>query len=206
MRISDWSSDVCSSDLRPGAQADPDALSAHLKALLPDYMVPQHFVALDTIPLSPNGKVDRKALPAPDLGARAAGDLVLPRNETERTIAEAMSQVLGVPDIGVHDDFFALGGHSLLAAQLTTRLNRDLGASLSLRSVFDCPTVARLAETVGQEGDGATPRPKIVRREDQSRAPLSLRSEEHTSELQSLMRTSYAVFCLTTKTITNTNT
>src|SRR3546814_2613184 len=86
---------------RPGAQADPDALSAHLKALLPDYMVPQHFVALDTIPLSPNGKVDRKALPAPDLGARAAGDLVLPRNETERTIAEAMSQVLGVPDIEI---------------------------------------------------------------------------------------------------------
>src|SRR3546814_10002304 len=75
---------------RPGAQADPDALSAHLKALLPDYMVPQHFVALDVIPLSPNGKVDRKALPAPDLGARAAGDLVLPRTETERTIAEAM--------------------------------------------------------------------------------------------------------------------
>src|SRR3546814_2330504 len=140
-------------------------------------MVPQHFVALDTIPLSPNGKVDRKALPAPDLGARAAGDLVLPRNETERTISDLMSQVLGVPDIGVHDDFFALGGHSLLAAQLTTRLNRDLGASLSLRSVFDCPTVARLAEIIGQEGDGATPRPKIVRREDQGRAPLSLVQE-----------------------------
>src|SRR3546814_14170399 len=67
--------------------------------------------------------------------------------------------------------------HSLLAAQLTTRLNRDLGASLSLRSVFDCPTVARLAEIIGQEGDGATPRPKIVRREDQGRAPLSLVQE-----------------------------
>src|SRR3546814_10987721 len=78
-------------------------------------------------------------------------DLVLPRNETERTIAEAMSQVLGVPDIGVHDDFFALGGHSLLAAQLTTRLNRDLGASLSLRSVFDCPPVARLAEIIDRK-------------------------------------------------------
>src|SRR3546814_8649773 len=103
-------------------------------ALRPDYMVPQHFVALDTIPLSPNGKIDRKALPAPDLGARAASDLVLPRNETERTIAEAMSQVLGVPDIGVHDDFFALGGRSLLAAPLTTRLNRDMGARTSLRS------------------------------------------------------------------------
>src|SRR3546814_17058592 len=107
-------------------------------------MGPQHFVALDTIPLSPNGKVDRKALPAPDLRARAAGDLVLPRNETERTIAEAMSQVLGVPDIAVHDDFFAIGGPSLLAAHLTTRTTRDLGASLSLPPVFDFPTVARL--------------------------------------------------------------
>src|SRR3546814_11912225 len=118
MRISDWSSDVCSSDLRPGAQADPDALSAHLKALLPDYMVPQHFVALDTIPLSPHGKVDRKALPAPDLRARAAGDLVLPRNETERPIAEAMSPVLGLPDIGVPAHFYALGGPSPLARTL----------------------------------------------------------------------------------------
>src|SRR3546814_19133571 len=127
MRISDWSSDVCSSDLRPGAQADPDALSAHLKALLPDYMVPQHFVALDTIPLSPNGKVDRKALPAPDLGARPAGGLVLPRNETERTIAEANSQVLGVPDNGVHEAFCATGGPSLLADPLNTRQNRDKG-------------------------------------------------------------------------------
>ncbi|MDN5781788.1 MAG: amino acid adenylation domain-containing protein, partial [Luteimonas sp.] len=162
---------------KPGAQLDPVALTAHLKTMLPEYMVPQHFVAMDAIPLSPNGKVERKALPAPDLSARVAVDMVLPRNDAERAIAEAMSQVLGVPDIGVHDDFFALGGHSLLAAQLTTRLNRDMGASLSLRSVFDCPTVARLAEIVGDKADGANPRPQIVRRDDQRRAPLSLVQE-----------------------------
>ncbi|WP_417473049.1 amino acid adenylation domain-containing protein [Luteimonas mephitis] len=162
---------------RPGAKLDPAVLSAHLKTMLPEYMVPQHFVAMDAIPLSPNGKVERKALPAPDLSVHAAGDLVLPRNATERAIAEAMSQVLGVPDIGVHDDFFALGGHSLLAAQLTTRLNRDLGAALSLRSVFDRPTVARLAEVVDESAGLATPRSRIVRREDQSRAPLSLVQE-----------------------------
>lgn len=162
---------------RQGAQVDPARLTAHLKARLPDYMVPQHFIAMDAIPLSPNGKVERRSLPAPDPAARGAGEPVPPRDDTERAIARAMSQVLGVPDIGVHDDFFALGGHSLLAAQLTTRLNRDLGAALSLRSVFDCPTVARLAEVVGREAGGVTPRPRIVRRQEQSRAPLSLVQE-----------------------------
>ncbi len=162
---------------KPGAQVDPAALSGHLKSMLPEYMVPQHFVAMDAIPLSPNGKVERKALPAPDPAARPAGEPVAPRNDAERAIAEAMSQVLGVPDIGVHDDFFALGGHSLLAAQLTTRLNRDLGASLSLRSVFDRPTAARLAEVVGG-APGAGPRGnRIPRRADQCRAPLSLVQE-----------------------------
>lgn len=159
-----------------GAMPDEAALAAHLKASLPDYMVPQHFVALDALPLTPNGKVDRKALPAPDLGAHRDGAREAPRNASERTVAEAMSQVLGVPDIGVHDDFFALGGHSLLAAQLTTRLNRDLGVHLSLRSVFDAPTVARLAALAADAAPAGARKP-IQRRADQSRAPLSLMQE-----------------------------
>lgn len=163
---------------RAGAQVDPVVLSAHLKRTLPEYMVPQHFVAMDAIPLSPNGKVERKALPAPDpTASRATGDRVAPRTATERAIAEAMSQVLGIPDIGVHDDFFALGGHSLLAAQLTTRLSRDLGGGLTLRSVFDRPTVAGLAEAIDANAGDAPLRPMIPRRADQSRAPLSLVQE-----------------------------
>ncbi|MFT3756188.1 MAG: amino acid adenylation domain-containing protein [Pseudoxanthomonas sp.] len=158
---------------KPGAQVDAAALQAHLRPILPDYMVPQHFVALQAIPLTGNGKVDRKALPAPDLDAQRSGERVAPRNALERTLAEAMGQVLGVPDIGIHDDFFALGGHSLLAAQLTTRLNRDLGVQLSLRSVFDAPTVARLAALVSA-AEPATARKPIVRRADQRSAPLSL--------------------------------
>jgi len=163
---------------KTGQGVDAEALSAHLKTMLPEYMVPQHFVAMDAIPLSPNGKVERKALPAPDLSAQFAADRVTPRNDTERAVADAMAQVLGVPDIGVHDDFFALGGHSLLAAQLTTRLNRDLDAALSLRSVFDRPTVARLAEAIDEtRGTPAAKRKPIARRPDQRRAPLSLVQE-----------------------------
>jgi amino acid adenylation domain-containing protein len=159
---------------RAGSDTDAAALATHLRGTLPDYMIPQHIVALDVIPLLPNGKVDRSALPAPDVAGHAAQDRVAPRNARERAIADAMAQVLGQPDVGVHDDFFAIGGHSLLAAQLTTRLNRDLGAALSLRSLFDGPTVAKLAAMIGDDAAALPPRAPIRRRADQSRAPLSL--------------------------------
>lgn len=156
---------------------DAAALAMHLRATLPDYMIPQHIVPLDAIPLLPNGKVDRKSLPAPDSSSQAARDYVAPRNARERAIAEAMAQVLGQAEVGIHDDFFAIGGHSLLAAQLTTKLNRDLGAALTLRSLFDGPTVAKLAELMGEGSGAVAPRAPIVRRSDQSRAPLSLVQE-----------------------------
>ena len=159
------------------AAADSDidavALAGHLRTILPEYMVPQHVVAIDAIPLSSNGKVDRKRLPLPEIVEPTLARSE-PRNDLEKAIAAAMGQVLGLPEIGIHDDFFALGGHSLLAAQLTTRLNRDLGARLSLRSVFDGPTVARLAAIVAAEGNDAPPQRPILRRADQSFAPLSL--------------------------------
>src|SRR3546814_16790549 len=94
---------------RPGAQADPDALSVHLKALLPDYMVPQHFVALDTIPLSPNGKDDRKHLSAHTQRASPADELWLPSNVTHRYSAAARPQRLGVPAMSVQDTSFPPG-------------------------------------------------------------------------------------------------
>ena len=161
---------------KAGQGIDAAALSSHLKAMLPEYMVPQHFVAMDAIPLSPNGKIERKALPAPDLSSQLAADSIAPRNDTERAVAAAMAQVLGLPGIGVHDDFFALGGHSLLATQLTTRLNRDLGLRLSLRTVFDAPTVERLAQLI-QASAPAPARAPIARRGDQGSAPLSAMQE-----------------------------
>ncbi|MBN8727811.1 MAG: amino acid adenylation domain-containing protein [Xanthomonadales bacterium] len=158
--------------LRPGASVDVAALRAHLRQSLPDYMLPQHFVTLDAIPLLPNGKIDRKALPAPlapaDAPARTA-----PRTALERRIARAMEETLALPGLGIDEDFFALGGHSLLAAQLTARLAREFGVALSLRTLFDAPTVAALAEAIAsQEGVAATPR--IEHRADRRSAPLSL--------------------------------
>jgi amino acid adenylation domain-containing protein len=156
---------------------DEVELIAHLRGALPDYMLPQHVVVIDAMPLLPNGKVDRRALPAPDPAARAGSEHTPPRNALERAVADAMARVLGVPEIGIHDNFFALGGHSLLAAQLTSRLNLDLDAGLSLRALFDAPTVARLAEQIGKAAGTAPSRPKVVRRADQRRAPLSLMQE-----------------------------
>jgi amino acid adenylation domain-containing protein len=163
-----------------GAAPTEAALLEHLRSTLPDYMIPQHLVMLERLPLLPNGKVDRKALPAPQAGA-ASGDRVrtVPRDALETTIAAAMTQALGTTGIDVHDDFFAIGGHSLLAAQVTSRLNRELGIVLSLRSLFDAPTVAKLAQTVRQSGTAGTLAAPvhIPRRHDQRRAPLSMMQE-----------------------------
>jgi len=160
---------------QPGAGIDERDTIDRLKRALPEYMVPQHVVVLDAVPLLPNGKIDRKSLPAPDLDARSE-ELVLPRNDLERAVAASMAQVLGLPQIGIHDNFFSLGGHSLLAAQLTSRLNRELGSSLTLRALFDGPTVAGLAE-IASDTLGAPTRKAIERQGDQSTAPLSLMQE-----------------------------
>lgn len=160
-----------------GRQTDPLQLAAHLKRSLPDYMVPQHFVRLAAIPLTPNGKLDRAALPVPEVGS-GSREPVAPRDPLEQAITDAMLQVLGAERLGIEDDFFALGGHSLLAAQLTTRLNRELGVQLSLRAVFDTPTAAGLAETVARlRRRGGGQRKPIQRRARQDRAPLSQAQE-----------------------------
>lgn len=163
----------------PGAAIDEAVVLDHLRQTLPEYMVPQHLMAIKAMPQLPNGKLDRKVLPAPDLQAQLGGERIAPRTEFERRIAAAMETALGLSGIGIHDDFFALGGHSLLAAQLTSRLNREFGASLSLRTLFDAPTVARLAEAVagGSSADGEQAPAPIVRCADRRRAPLSLMQE-----------------------------
>ncbi|HEX5124543.1 MAG TPA: amino acid adenylation domain-containing protein [Rhodanobacteraceae bacterium] len=164
--------------LAPGAKLDEITLRQRLRDSLPQYMIPQHFVPLAAIPLLPNGKVDRKALPPPVAAAHApsakeAGN-VPPRDETERRVLTAMEETLALPGLGIHDDFFAFGGHSLLAAQLTARLNREFDTHLSLRALFDAPTAAGLAEAVAAtraKGGGSR---RIAHRADQRRAPLSL--------------------------------
>ncbi|HSV66550.1 MAG TPA: amino acid adenylation domain-containing protein, partial [Mycobacteriales bacterium] len=133
---------------------------------LPDYMVPAAFVLLDRMPLSPNGKLDRRALPAPTAATVAprAGYLA-PRNRTERVAAQVWADVLGVDRVGVEDDFFELGGDSILSVRALARLRAAFGVELSARAVFDARTVARLAELVaaaapGGPGGQITPVPR----------------------------------------------
>lgn len=131
-----------------GLQPSISELRAYLKNHLPDYMIPAHFIWLDEMPLSPNGKIDRRALSAYDLG-EAIGpktDFVAPRNATEQIIADIWQSVLGCQRVGCHDNFFELGGHSLLATQVISRLREAFQTDVPLRVIFESPTVAELAE------------------------------------------------------------
>ncbi len=119
-------------------------LRRFLGTTLPEYMVPSAVVLLDAFPLSPNGKVDRSALQAPD-GTRSEAVFVAPRTPTEEVVARVWSEVLGVDPVGAEDDFFALGGHSLLATRVISRLRRAFGVEIGLRNMFEQPTVAGLA-------------------------------------------------------------
>ena len=131
-----------------GATPDPAALRAYLVERLPDYMVPTAYVVMDALPLNASGKVDRKALPAPEGAQLASAEYVAPRTPVEAGLAGIYASVLKVERVGVHDDFFALGGHSLLATQLVSRVRETFQVELPIRDLFDAPTVAGLAERV----------------------------------------------------------
>ncbi|MBV9109091.1 MAG: amino acid adenylation domain-containing protein, partial [Gemmatimonadetes bacterium] len=131
---------------RDGDAADAAALKENLKARLPEYMVPAAFVALDAFPLTPNGKLDRRALPAPAFAAEAG--YVAPRTATEAVLAELFAGVLRTERVGAADDFFALGGHSLLATRLVSRVRDAFQVELPVRALFEAPTVSALAARV----------------------------------------------------------
>jgi acyl carrier protein len=137
-----------------------------LKEQLPEYMIPSAFVFLDSLPLTPSGKIDRRALPAPD-GRRPelAAVFAAPRTSGEELLAKIWREVLKLEKVGIHDNFFDLGGHSLLATQAVSRMREALQKNIPLRNLFEAPTISELALLLekSNRNQGAVPAPPIVR-------------------------------------------
>ena len=127
----------------------PSAWRAFLKQKLPDYMIPAAFVVIEAVPLTASGKVDRQALPAPaSVPPALDGAFVPPQTPVEQTLAQQWAAVLGLERVGRHDNFFDLGGHSLMITQVISRVQDAFQVALPLRSLFDQPTIAELAQTI----------------------------------------------------------
>jgi acyl-coenzyme A synthetase/AMP-(fatty) acid ligase/acyl carrier protein len=136
---------VCDEAQTPGV----NELKAYLRDKLPDYMLPSIFVFMSAMPLTPNGKVDRRALPDPEqTRPELESEYCAARTEVESTLTEMWMQLLGLERVGIFDNFFDLGGHSLLATQMVSRIRETLGVELPLRTVFESPTIASLAESI----------------------------------------------------------
>ncbi|MBZ5723307.1 MAG: AMP-binding protein, partial [Acidobacteriia bacterium] len=160
----------------PNQKIDVSALRTWVKERLPEYMVPVAVVDMARLPLSPNGKVDRKHLPAPDYTRpELAGEYQTAHTPAEEVIAGIWAEVLKLDAVGVHDDFFALGGHSLLATQVVSRMRQAFQVELPLRSLFEAPTVAGLAERVEsmQRQQHGLQAPPLVPVKRQAALPLS---------------------------------
>ena len=135
--------------LNPDKTLTLDEMRSFLLQQLPDYMVPGGLVLLEALPRTPNGKIDRRALPAPDWSSSVHADtFVAPRTPVEKQLAEIWAEVLRIQKVGVNDNFFELGGHSLLATQIMSRTTQALAVDVPLRTLFELPTIAALAERI----------------------------------------------------------
>lgn len=129
----------------PEQSFDAAEVRSYLKQKLPAYMVPAAFVEMEVFPLTPNGKVDRRALPAPQTVTTASPSIVAPSNATEAKLLQIWEEILGIRGISIHDNFFDLGGHSLLVARLFARLEQEFRCSLPMTAIFQAPTITQLA-------------------------------------------------------------
>lgn len=151
---------------------------AHLAKELPAYMVPTFVVRLEKLPLSPNGKIDRKALPTPmSKDRQGARILVQPQSETEKSLARIWAEILGVEEIGIYDDFFQLGGHSLLAIRAVSRIRDVLGLDITIPTIFKNPTIAGLASALAASKNSVAVQ-RIEPRVPSGPSPLSFAQEQ----------------------------
>ncbi|MEN4184384.1 amino acid adenylation domain-containing protein [Serratia marcescens] len=159
----------------PTADVDRSALQGQLRAYLserlPEYMVPSAYVWLDALPLTANGKLDRRALPEPERAAVGTREYVAPQGETETTLARVWCELLEIGQIGRHDNFFELGGHSLLAVRLSSQL-RQQGITLPVQAIFNHPILTELAERIDRRTAEAPLRKAVPARSSGSRPPL----------------------------------
>lgn len=158
-----------------------DALREYLKAHLPEYMTPQVFVMLEALPLTSNGKLDRRSLPAPDYSQARAKTYQAPRTEIETIVAEIWTDVLGEKQIGVDDNFFSVGGHSLLATQVISRIRQRFEIELPLRVMFESPTIAELSVTAERA------RGEQMRTETQTKTPALTTGKRRQRKLDQLL-------------------
>jgi amino acid adenylation domain-containing protein len=160
---------------------DQHELRTHLRGFLPEYMIPQHFIAMDNFPLTPAGKVDKKILPLPDVsGKKDSKDHVPAQSVTEKNIHEKWQKVLGIQaSISIVDNFFELGGHSLLATQLIAAIKKDHRCAISLREFFEKPTIQALADLIDKNTSKVETDVQLTiqKRESSENAPLSLQQQ-----------------------------
>jgi amino acid adenylation domain-containing protein len=157
-------------------ELDKEKIQEALKLSLPEYMIPQLWVALASMPLTANGKLDRKSLPAPDGSELSTLEYVAARTETEVQLVEIWQELLGVARVGIHDNFFELGGHSLLATRLVSKIRKELNIEVAIREVFEYSTIASLAEHLSIQTQGVL-LPTIIAQERPLQIPLSFSQE-----------------------------
>jgi amino acid adenylation domain-containing protein len=164
--------------LHGGGSVSAEELREHLKAVVPDYMVPGAFVILESLPQTPSGKLDRRALPAPDLGAYVTRAYEAPKEEVEETLARIWQELLRVPRVGRQDDFFELGGHSLLATRVISRIRDLLHVEIPIKALFDATTLRQLAIRVRDEAEAQAER-ELLRMDGLARTAQQYIDEMH---------------------------